>query len=350
MDSNDKAPTELAVSNKCRLTDLTHDITERKEIEGQLDHFFVLSLDIMCIASADGYFKRINPAFTQTLGWSAEEMLARPFLDFIHPNDHATTLREINRQVALGEKTLKFENRYLHKNGSWRVLSWASVADTNGLMFATARDITENKQAEVQQARSTKELADFKAALDEHAIVVTTDARGIITYANDKFCTISKYAREELVGQNHCIINSGYHPKAFFREMWQTISSGRVWKGEIKNRAKDDTFYWVDTTIVPFLDEHNKPVQYIAIRADITERKRVEQAIISARDAADMANRTKDSFLATMSHEIRTPLGGLTGMLELLGFTPLNNDQRETLQAALDSGQSLLRIVNDILV
>lgn len=211
------------------------------------------------------------------------------------------------------------------------------------------RDISVRKQAELQQAKSRKELADFKAALDEHAIVATTDADGFITYANDKFCSISKYAREELLGQNHRIINSLHHPKVFFTEMWETISNGHIWKNEIKNRAKDGSFYWVDTTIIPLLGENGQPVQYIAIRADITARKQAEQALVSARDMADAANRAKDSFLATMSHEIRTPLGGMMGMLELLGYTPLNDDQRETLQAARDSGQSLLRIVNDIL-
>ena len=168
--------------------------------------------------------------------------------------------------------------------------------------------------------RSLKELADIKFALDQSTIVVITDQRGIINYVNDEFCRIAKYSRDELLGQDHRIINSGYHSKDFIRDLWTTIASGKVWKGELKNRASDKTIYWVDTTIVPFLNSDGKPYQYVAIRHDITQLKLAEDQI--RQQASELQRAAQLSLIgelaAGLAHEIKNPLAGIQGAVDIL--------------------------------
>jgi PAS domain S-box-containing protein len=216
------------------------------------------------------------------------------------------------------------------------------------LLYAISA-FTNLREKTVELEDALGELKNQKFALDQHAIVSTANVRGDITYANQRFCEISKYELSELLGQNHRILNSGEHQPVLFKEMWQTITQGGVWHGQVKNRAKDGSHYWVDATIVPFLNERGKPYEYISIRTDISAQKALEADLIRAKEAAESASKAKSQFLAAMSHEIRTPMNGIIGMTDLTLDSNLDPEQREYLGIVKHSAEHLLVILNDIL-
>ena len=193
------------------------------------------------------------------------------------------------------------------------------------------------------------ELLMQKFAIDQHAIIATTDLKGTITSVNSKFCQISGYTADELIGSNHRILNSGHHSIEFWHNMFKTVSKGNVWHDEVLNKAKEGHLYWVDTTIIPISSGDNKLRGYIAIRTDITDKKSQYEKLVNANKVAESAVLAKSQFLAAMSHEIRTPMNGVIGMLDLMLEDELSETQKHRAQIAYSSAKSLLILINDIL-
>ena len=244
---------------------------------------------------------------------------------------------------------------------SWRSKQHKSRLEQLNKALTLAHDSLEERvkkrTSELEISKKTlaeiiRELDFQKLALDIHAIVSITDVRGNITYCNDKFCDISGYTREELIGQNHRILKSSEHSQAFYGNLWKTIANGKVWRGEIKNLKKGGGYYWVDASIIPFLDDKQKPFQYVAIRTDITSRIEAELNAKNETIKADKANQAKSEFLSSMSHELRTPLNAILGfgqMLDLDTKEPLSRNQKESVDQIMEGGQHLLKLINEIL-
>jgi PAS domain S-box-containing protein len=334
----------------------------------------------------DGNVRSWNAGAEHIFQHTPDEAIGRNYSMLFLTADVETGLPFMNLRTSGEIGRFETANWRLRKDGSkfWAAVVITAIRDDEGKLIGygeLTRDLTIDTDTEKELSRlniemqtslmkTRSEVIDYKHALDESSIVAITDQKGIIKHVNANFCRISKYTAEELLGQDHRILNSGYHPKAFIRELWTTIANGEIWRGELRNKAKDGSFYWVDTTIVPFLNEKGKPYQYLAIRSDISARKAAEEklhkanedlenkvrertleltgALVREKELSDM----KSQFVSTASHEFRTPLSAILSSISLIEHyaDPSLVDKRNRhIERVKSSVKNLTSILDDFL-
>lgn len=323
----------------------------QKDLKDALD-----TTSIVAITDAQGTITYVNNQFCEISKYSKEELLGSNHR-ILNSNYHSKSFFKQMYQTIRSGSVWKGEIRNKTKDGQFYWVDTTIVPsldeEGNPYQYVSIRvDITSRKMTEQELQRtlndlavSNKEIEAIKHALDASSILAITNQKGAITYVNDTFCEISKYTREELIGQDHRILNSGFHTKAFFKEMAKTIGKGGIWKGEIKNRAKDGTYYWVDTTIVPFLNEVNKPYQYVAIRKDISDRKRAEEIVINAEKLAAVGQ-----MAAGVAHEIKNPLTSLKGYTEYLRDDTKDEEKTKLFDILLEEIERINVIVGEFMI
>lgn len=318
--------------------------TNLKDVKAALD-----ASTIVAITDPVGTIVFVNDKFEEISKYSKKEIIGKNHR-ILNSGFHSKEFfKDLWKTIQSG-KIWRGEIRNKAKDGTFYWVDTTIVPFLNKKgkpvqYIAIRSDISDRKRAEGNLKETIKENIDIKFALDQSSIVAFTDAKGVITSVNNKFCEISKYSREEIIGKDHNILNSGYHSKDFFKNLWKTIGAGNVWKGEIRNKAKDGTYYWVDTTIVPFLNDKRMPYQYLAIRNDITERKRTEEVLHRQDKLAAVGQ-----LAAGVAHEIRNPLTSMKGYAEFLQLDEKDPERMEFLSIILDEIDRVNTIVEDFMV
>jgi PAS domain S-box-containing protein len=279
--------------------------------------------DTVLMTDEQGRFTWVCPNVLNLLGYTWIELVAMGQIQHLFSHWSEDQLPELRREQRNLETYLYDQRGQRHD----LLIHIQSVSLGPSRWLYTCRDISDRKRLEQalnqrnqtlegQIQRRSQELAVFQRAVDSAAIVAMTDAQGVITLVNDRFCEISGYSREELIGQTHCIMKAHYHPPEFFKAMWDTITQGQIWRGEVCNRHKDGHLYWMDTAISPFLDNDGSPVQYLAIRFDITSRKRMELALHNNLEMLTAISTAQTQFI-TLTNRLTIFEGLLNTLLEL---------------------------------
>lgn len=331
---------------------ITQDITHIKKAQDLLESYRKVLDESAIVATTDvkGNITYVNDKFCEISKYSREELLGQNhrILKSGHHSDEI--YKDLWRTISRG-KTWHGEIKNKAKDGSYywvnaTIMPFMDEKNKPYMYMAVRYDITLQKNFETKLRNQILELNDYKFALDTAAIVATTDVKGKITYVNDKFCEISKYSREELLGKDHRIINSGYHSEEFIKEMWRSIARGQVWREEFRNQAKDGSYYWVDTSIVPFLDDQGKPYMYLTIRFDITHRKQLEEDLRSYQTELEIKVKKRTQQLEDERNKVSEMNEELVVQNETIGEK--NKNITDSIEYALKIQEAILPQIDKI--
>lgn len=380
---------DLVIADRHCGVSLQEDITERKRLEEERERFFTESLDMLCVANFDGYFIRLNPVWEQTLGWTIEELTARPYFEFVHPDDRQVTYREARHLTDANLQTLSFENRYRCKDGSYRWLAWkATPFPSQRLIYAVGRDVTERKLVEAEMAERTQlaTLArDVAVAVTQKQplpVILQLCAAALVQYLDAVFARIWTANQAERVlelqaSAGQYTHRDGPHGRVAFGQLkigriaaeqkafWTNQVEHEPWISDAAWARREGMVGFIGHPLIvaeqtvgvlavfarhPFSEAARSAVAAVSDTIALgIERLRAEAELEQAKEAAEAANRAKSEFLANVSHEIRTPMNGILGMTELALDTALTDEQREYLKLVKLSADSLLTVIDDIL-
>jgi len=300
------------------------------------------------LASTDGTYSEANPAFCRITGYSRAELTGMNFSAISHPESLAAESERIRGLVAGEYDSYGLEKRYIRKDGSavWVYIVVTAIRDEfsriehlSGLVY----DISGRKEAEEQ-------IRLYSSAMEQSlASILITDRDGVIRYANPAYLRLTGYTKEEVIGAKPSILKSGRQDPKVYDRLWQTITAGRTWQGDLINKRKNGELFWESALISPVTDDSGAITHFVAIKEDISNRKALEDELRRAHDEAKNAENVKSGFLANMSHEIRTPLNAIIGLTHLLSRSSLDAQQRDYVDKVTQSSSLLLGLLNDIL-
>ncbi len=303
---------------------------DAQRFKGLIEH----SLDPVITYNAYGEVTYASPAIEQILGYKVEEFIGTNVLEHIHPADISRRESKFNHFIQSSENYVTIdEERLLHKKGHY---IWVKAIISDGRyipgiegFMTNFRDVTETVKSKNALENTLKNLTDYRIALDESSIVGITNLSGKIIYANAELVSISKFSQDELLGSDYKLFNSNKHSTFFYLKIWKTICSGKIWKGEIKIKAKDDTFFWMNMTVVPFLNSKSEPYQYIIVMRDITLRKLRTLELHNTIDLLSSQNKRLLNFSYIVSHNLRSHT---SNMQNLINYIEETDDEAEKLE------------------